>query len=65
MIELQCIEFDAVPPNRWMELAGRWRKRKGVADVKFEDGTMRVAEVHWHEATGIRRKELKIKYFID
>ena len=44
---------------------GRWRKRKGIADVEFEDGTVRTAEVHWYEATGIGRKEVKIKYFLD
>jgi hypothetical protein len=26
---------------------GRWRKLKGVATVRFEDGTIRRAEVHW------------------
>ena len=44
---------------------GRWRKRKGIAEVKFEDGTIRTAEVHWYEATGIGRKEFKIKFFVD
>ena len=44
---------------------GRWRKRKGIAEVEFEDGTTRTAEVHWYEATGIGRKEYKIKYFVD
>lgn len=44
---------------------GRWRKRKGIAEVQFEDGTIRTAEVHWYEATGIGRKEYKIKYFVD
>lgn len=39
---------------------GRWRKRKGIADVEFEDGTTRTAEVHWYEATGIGRREVKI-----
>ena len=32
---------------------GRWRKRKGVARVQFDDGTIRRAEIHWYEATGI------------
>ena len=44
---------------------GRWRKRKGVANVRFEDGTTARAEIHWYEATGIGRREFKIKYFID
>ena len=44
---------------------GRWRKRKGIAEIEMEDGTTRTAEVHWYEATGIGRKEYKIKYFVD
>ena len=44
---------------------GRWRKRKGFAQVKLADGTMRRAEIHWYEATGIGRREMKIKRFID
>jgi len=32
---------------------GRWRKRKGVANVRLPDGTIRLAEVHWYEAHGI------------
>jgi hypothetical protein len=44
---------------------GRWRKRKGLARVRLADGTIRQAEVHWYEAHGIGRKELKIKRYID
>ena len=44
---------------------GRWRKRKGIADIRFEDGSVRRAEIHWYEATGVGKKELKIKYFVD
>ena len=40
---------------------GRWRKRKGIARVRLADGLISVAEVHWYEATGIGRKEFKIK----
>jgi hypothetical protein len=44
---------------------GKWRKRKGIAEVQFENGTTRTAEVHWYQATGIGRKEYKIKHFLD
>ncbi|HEV2418928.1 MAG TPA: hypothetical protein VGX94_14120 [Terriglobia bacterium] len=40
---------------------GRWLKRKGIAKVKLEDGTIGTAEVHWYEAHGIGRRELKLK----
>jgi len=44
---------------------GRWRKRKGIARVRLEDGTIRRAEVHWYEAHGIGRRDFKIKHFVD
>ena len=44
---------------------GRWRKRKGIARVRLEDGEERLAEVHWYEAHGLGRKEFKIKRYID
>ena len=43
---------------------GRWRKRKGIAKVLLADQTIHTAEVHWYEATGIGKKEFKIKYFL-
>ncbi|MDO8877696.1 MAG: hypothetical protein Q8M24_07375 [Pseudolabrys sp.] len=43
---------------------GRWRKRKGLARVRLADGSIHLAEVHWYEATGIGRKELKIKHLL-
>jgi hypothetical protein len=45
--------------------AARWRKRKGVARVELSDGEVRLAEVHWYEATGIGRQEFKIKRYLD
>lgn len=44
---------------------GRWRKRKGNARVQLRDGSVRMAEIHWYEATGIGRREFKIKHFLD
>lgn len=43
---------------------GRWRKRKGIARVRLEDGSIHLAEVHWYEAAGIGRKEFKIKQLL-
>jgi len=43
---------------------GRWRKRKGVARVRLENGTVYLAEVHWYEASGIGKREFKIKRFL-
>ena len=44
---------------------GRWRKLKGVANVRLNDGTIRVAEVHWFEAHGIGKKKMRIKRYLD
>jgi hypothetical protein len=45
---------------------GRWRKLKGVANVRLPDGTIRIAEIHWYEAHGIGKKEFKLKLpFLD
>jgi len=40
---------------------GRWRKLKGIASVRFSDGFICKAEVHWYEAHGIGKKEMKLK----
>jgi hypothetical protein len=40
---------------------GRWRKLKGLATVRLQNGTLRRAEVHWYEAHGKGRKKMKIK----
>ncbi len=44
---------------------GRWKKRKGTAAVRFNDGTMATVEVPWYEAHGVGRREFKIKRFLD
>jgi hypothetical protein len=43
---------------------GRWRKRKGIARVRLPAGEIVRAEVHWYEATGIGKREFKIKRFL-
>lgn len=40
---------------------GRWRKLKGNASIRLPDGTIHLAELHWYEAHGIGKKEIKIK----
>jgi len=44
---------------------GRWRKCKGTARIRLSDGTIHTAEIHWYEAAGIGRKELKIKSLLE
>ena len=43
---------------------GYWRKRKAFGTVRLADGFVCEAEVHWYEATGIGRRELKIKRIV-
>ena len=40
---------------------GNWRKLKGYATVRLEDGTLAEAEVHWYEAHGIGKRWIKVK----
>jgi hypothetical protein len=42
---------------------GRWRKRKGIAKIRLADDTICVAELHWYEAHGIGKKEIRVKHF--
>ena len=44
---------------------GHWRKMKGVAPIRLPDGRLRLAELHWYEAHGIGKKELKRKRYLD
>jgi len=44
---------------------GNWRKRKGIALIRLNDGSLHEAEIHWYEATGIGKLEFKIKRYLD
>ena len=45
--------------------SGRWRKLKGIATVRLQNGNVRKAELHWYEAHGLGKKKIKIKRFMD
>ena len=44
---------------------GRWRKLKGVAKVRLRSGRIRLAELHWYQAHGIGKREMKRKRYLD
>ena len=44
---------------------GRWRKVKGIAVIRLRTGRIRKAELHWYEAHGIGRKEVKRKRYVN
>ncbi len=43
---------------------GRWRKLKGIADIQLPNGRIRRVELHWYEAHGKGRKDVKIKRYL-
>ena len=44
---------------------GRWRKLKGVATVRLPNGTLHRVELHWYEAHGKGKRDVKIKRYLD
>lgn len=43
---------------------GRWRKLKGLATVRLNNGRIRKVELHWYEARAIGKRKLKIKRYL-
>jgi hypothetical protein len=43
---------------------GNWRKMKGIAEVRLSDGSVRLCEIHWFEAHGIGKKNIKVKHYL-
>jgi hypothetical protein len=44
---------------------GRWRKLKGFAHVRLLNGNIHYVELHWYEAHGIGKRDIKIKRYLD
>lgn len=44
---------------------GRWRKLKGVTTVRLPNGASRRVELHWYEAHGIGKRDVRIKRYLD
>ena len=42
-----------------------WRKMKGVGEIRLRSGLVVKAELHWYEAHGVGKRELKIKCLLD
>lgn len=53
-----------LPRLRRVYGTGRWRKLKGLATVRLSDGVLYRAELHWYEAHGVGKREMKIKRFL-
>lgn len=70
--EVRAVETIATGPSvKVRELltkaygAGNWRKCKGFATVRLADGFVGCAEVHWYEAHGRGRVDMRIKRMLD
>jgi hypothetical protein len=44
---------------------GNWRKLKGIARVEAANGVIRRAEVHYYEAHGVGKRDMKVKMYLD
>ena len=42
-----------------------WRKLKGVAFVRLPSGNIRRAKLHWYEAHGLGKREIKRKRYLE
>lgn len=54
-----------VPDERLNRRRRRWRKMKGSGWIRLRSGRVRLAELHWYEAHGIGKKEVKRKWYLD
>ena len=45
--------------------SARWRKLKGIATVRLQNGRICRAEVHWYEVHGKGKKKMKIKRIME
>jgi len=44
--------------------AGGWRKTNGIATIRLSSGALRFVELHWHEAHGIGKRDVKIRRYV-
>lgn len=44
---------------------GRWRKLKGIATIQLPNDALRKVELHWYEAQGIGKRDIKIKRYLE
>jgi hypothetical protein len=45
--------------------SGRWRKLKGIATIRLPNGKLRQVELHWYEAHGMGRRDVRIKNYLE
>ena len=70
--EITDVEIIAVGPGiralRYLRRfygRARWRKLKGLATVQLPNGRLYGVELHWYEAHGKGKRDMKIKRYLD
>ena len=57
---------DQVPPDQSLASSSVTNPRtKPVATVRLRNGSLRKVELHWYEAHGIGKRDVKIKRYLD
>ena len=71
-IPIENVEVIAAGPGvrirsylRKMYGRARWRKLKGTATVRLPNGAFRAVELHFYEAHGFGKRDIKIKRYLD
>jgi hypothetical protein len=66
-IEVIAVNLSIQERKRLKEQFGgrRWRKLKGEGQVRFPNGEIRQAELHWYETHGVGRRKMKVKRVLD
>ena len=66
-IETVAVSTSIRDLDRLKEMYGkeRWRKLKGIARVRLRSGRIRLAELHWYEAHGIGKRDMRRKRYLD
>lgn len=57
--QLRLRGIDAISVREYGQ--GRWRKLKGRAIAQSVTGQVAEVEIHWYEAHGIGRRDVKVK----
>lgn len=60
----KVVEYEILSVLIKCMVKGKWRKLKGIATLKLRNGKIKIVELHWYEAHGIGKKEIKRKRYL-
>ena len=46
------------------QIEGNWKKKKGVAPICLDDGSLATAELQWYEAHGVGKVKMKVQQWL-